>query len=996
MKLKKLSFFFFAITAFVLLIAATSLTVSAEEVTYPVEGGNIYFETETGAIVGCDPTITRADIPEYIDGVKVTSIASLAFTQSGTFDSYGTYGVIGTPSLKYVSIPDTVTGIGAYAFCKSSIESIVIPKSVTKLSHDFNYFISSFNGGPKTLYYRGTKSDFQRLLNGYAISQPVVFDYTCEAPYGHSFDTWNITVAQTCTEEGEEQSVCSYCQSETKTRAIPVHSWDNILTTVEPTCTKKGQQLKTCTVCNATETQSIPSAGGHKWNEWTVTVEPTSDTDGKKFRTCTVCGASDSRIMFTNGNIGYSVEGGYIYFNPKTGAIVGCDPTITRADIPPYIDGIKVVGIGKFAFLQSVFPIETTPSLRYISLPDTITYLGMCPFYGTSIESIVLPESLRSLTEAPYPNELCTLGSLAGGPDIAYYRGTREKWRVSVESIGYGNCPIVYDYKCEGLYGHEYNDWTAVTLPTCTEKGEDIRTCSLCGESETRTVSPRHTWSDVITVVKPSCTTTGSGVKSCVNCDVSQTVVIPIEHSFGEWQVIQDYGCIEGIKRRTCTICKTKEEEMLPATEDHSWSEWKEDTAATCTVEGKESHYCLNCNYTESRTVPTNDNHSWSDWNVTIAPTAESEGKEVRLCTVCNATESRVVPKLEETIEYSIKVDNYKVIITGAESIDYIRYAPGVLNTSGEIKNAEGMVPINASVIAENTVNGVYTREMPDGGVYSFWIRFNDGSTVIEHLDLTKMTQSVSLNGLMLTVHDLYGVKDYFIVKGEYTAYNQFKGNYDMRVTASKINGAKDYTYTLKSPGYYTVCVRYTDTTRPDLFLYCDVDVVMPEITVDGLQVRVSNLDDIKVIRTAPGEWSTAGEVKRAAGNRNFTAKNAIKGADPYTIQYREDGVYTIAVEYTTGLCVVETVTIRHKEPTVQYTDTGVIFGELDGLNVIRYAKGEYSYSGDIKRAPGAKYKKPADIQNGVITVDGLEPGTYTFCVQYYDESFNYYVIVVE
>ncbi len=381
--------------------------------------------------------------------------------------------------------------------------------------------------------------------------------------------------------------------------------------------------------------------------------------------------------------VAYPVEGGNIYFDPETGAIVGCDPTITRADIPEYINGTKVIGIGDFAFLQSrllhngkmdPYPIVSTPSLTHVSLPDTIEYIGMCPFYGTSIESIVLPKSLKFLREAVAPSELGTAGSFFGGPEIAYYRGTKDEWKYNVDYYGYDNtCTIVYDYKCEGIYGHEYNDWIAVKLPTCTEKGEDIRTCSLCGESETRTVSARHTWSDVITVVKPSCTTTGSGVKSCVNCDVSQTVVIPIEHSFGEWQVIQDYGCIEGIKRRTCTICKTKEEEMLPATEDHSWSDWKEDTAATCTVEGKESHYCLNCNYTESRTVPTNDNHSWSDWNVTIAPTAESEGKEVRLCTVCGATETRTVSITGE-IAYPVKggvlyFDTETGTITGADIV---------------------------------------------------------------------------------------------------------------------------------------------------------------------------------------------------------------------------------------------------------------------------------------------------------------------------------------
>jgi len=348
--------------------------------------------------------------------------------------------------------------------------------------------------------------------------------------------------------------------------------------------------------------------------------------------------------------VAYPVEGGNIYFNPATGAIVGCDPTITRADIPEYIDGVMVTRIDKYAFTQEhhigaiEFIIIGTPSLKYVSIPDTVRVFGASAFYGSSIDSLVLPDR-NDLVFMIDP--ATTLGPFDFGTETVYYRGSKSTFGTMTYEFsgpGYGYfTTFVCDYKCEGIYGHEYNDWTAVKLPTCTEKGEDIRTCSLCGESETRTVSARHTWSDVIVVIKPSCTTTGSGVRSCLNCDISQTVVIPVEHSFGKWVVIQDYACIEGIKRRTCTICKAKEEEMLPATEDHSWSDWKEEKTATCTVEGEESRYCLDCSYIESRTTPTNDNHSWSDWVTTIAPTTETEGKEVRLCTVCGETESRIV-----------------------------------------------------------------------------------------------------------------------------------------------------------------------------------------------------------------------------------------------------------------------------------------------------------------------------------------------------------------
>ncbi|MBQ3183138.1 MAG: hypothetical protein IJB57_05675, partial [Clostridia bacterium] len=73
-----------------------------------------------------------------------------------------------------------------------------------------------------------------------------------------------------------------------------------------------------------------------------------------------------------------------------------------------------------------------------------------------------------------------------------------------------------------------------------------------------------------------------------------------------------------------------------------------------------------------------------------------------------------------------------------------------------------------------------------------------------------------------------------------------------------------------------------------------------------------------------------------------------------------------------------------------------VTIGNIDDLYVLRYAPGEYSTAAQIKAAEGSKAVKASAAVDGVITIKGLKSGTYTFCVQYNDESFNYYVITVE
>lgn len=92
----------------------------ADEVDYEVGGGYIYFDTDSGEIIGWDGDITAVVIPDTIDGVAVTGIGDHAF-------EYCT-------SLISVTIPDGVTSIGYYAFYEcDSLTSVNIPGSVTRI-----------------------------------------------------------------------------------------------------------------------------------------------------------------------------------------------------------------------------------------------------------------------------------------------------------------------------------------------------------------------------------------------------------------------------------------------------------------------------------------------------------------------------------------------------------------------------------------------------------------------------------------------------------------------------------------------------------------------------------------------------------------------------------------------------------------------------------------------------------------------------------------------
>ena len=253
----------------------------------------------------------------------------------------------------------------------------------------------------------------------------------------------------------------------------------------------------------------------------------------------------------------------------------------------------------------------------------------------------------------------------------------------------------------------------------------------------------------------------------------------------------------------------------------------------------------------------------------------------------------------------------------------------------------------------------------------------------------------LTANGVQLTVHGLYDIKDYFIAEGDHDTYRECKNNLVVSVGAAKLGENTEYTYTLPHHGTHTVYIRYNDGSAKVLKI--EITGNEPVFDENGLQLTVSNLGDLKVIRTAYGEYTNVSSMKKAATHRAFTAKNDVKGADSYKIQYRENGVVTVAVCYNDGYTEFFYYNVEQKVPEMTQEGKTVTFGNLDGLYNIRYAKGEWKTSSEIKKAPGAQALKASAIdENGKIVVTLPTAGTYTFCVQYDDESYNYYTVVVE
>lgn len=114
---------------------------------------------------------------------------------------------------------------------------------------------------------------------------------------------------------------------------------------------------------------------------------------------------------------------------------------------------------------------------------------------------------------------------------------------------------------------HTYGEWVETTEPTCTEPGEETRTCAVCGDFETRPVAATgHTAGEWEITTPATCTEDGVRTTTCTVCGVEYTEVIPATgHQYGAWTVVKEATeTEEGLRERVCSVCGEKESEVIP------------------------------------------------------------------------------------------------------------------------------------------------------------------------------------------------------------------------------------------------------------------------------------------------------------------------------------------------------------------------------------------------------------------------------------------------
>ncbi|MBE6773848.1 MAG: hypothetical protein E7544_06455 [Ruminococcaceae bacterium] len=435
---------------------------------------------------------------------------------------------------------------------------------------------------------------------------------------GHSYN--KIVTAPTCTEKGYTTYTCA-CGDTYKSdeKAALGHSYGWI-TDEEATCGETGSKHEKCSRCDATRSLGtvIPATGNHSY-ESKITTESTCTEKGVETFTCTVCGDSYTKSVALKPHTpSEAVEEGRI--EPECEVKGSYYEVVYCAECGEELSKVKV----------------EIPALEHMWDNGVINPVSTCKTHGIKTYTCQHNNDHQKSEQVALDSN-------------NHEGGTYLKNQKTESCTVNGYTGDTYCSGCDAMLksgetitapGHTWGEWYETKAPTCTVKGEEARSCSVCGNTETREVATTgHSYTAAVTA--PTCTKEGYTTYTCA-CGDSYVAdkVASLGHTWGEWYETKAPTCtVKGEKARSCSVCGNTETREV-ATTGHSYTAAV--TAPTCTKEGYTTYTCA-CGDSYVADKVASLGHTWGEWYETKAPTCTVKGEEARSCSACGNTETREV-----------------------------------------------------------------------------------------------------------------------------------------------------------------------------------------------------------------------------------------------------------------------------------------------------------------------------------------------------------------
>ena len=208
---------------------------------------------------------------------------------------------------------------------------------------------------------------------------------------------------------------------------------------------------------------------------------------------------------------------------------------------------------------------------------------------------------------------------------------------------------------------HSYVE-TITTPATCSKEGVKTFTCSICGDSYTRSIAMTEHTPVVDKAVAPTCTNAGLAEGShCSVCGyviTEQAVVQATGHSYNA--VVTAATCKDkGYTTHTCTVCGDSYKDTVTQTTDEHDYKSTITTLATCSKEGVETFTCTICGDKYTKSIAMIEHTPVAD--KAVAPTCTKAGlTEGSHCSVCGyvITEQAVVLAKSHSYTASVTKDS--------------------------------------------------------------------------------------------------------------------------------------------------------------------------------------------------------------------------------------------------------------------------------------------------------------------------------------------------